>query len=269
MTHSDMRLVPVAASLPLHPESVRIAASLRAEAKRRGRGVPSDLPGFHKDLGTAAEIIDMAEEAHAFTHQINEVLTAAPVREEGGAVDHPLYTVSEAARRQLVRAAGWIEKEAYDASGNDDPEDEGLDEAARFLRNTFDLSDEALGIVRNSSDEIVSATAPHQPQPAARAGERDYPAEFEVWWSTYKHRNRTLANYPIKKQIAFDAYYCAALRAQQPADDKLRLAVDAAISQAQWIEGFAGTSPGEREAVKIVISPIREALAALKAEPTQ
>lgn len=99
----------------------------------------------------------------------------APSREpEGGAVEHPLYTVSEAARRQLVRAASWIEKEAYDASGNDDPEDEGLDEAARFLRNTFDLSDEALGVVRNSSDEIVSVAtlATREVAPAEGAGER-------------------------------------------------------------------------------------------------
>lgn len=70
-------------------------------------------------------------------------------------VPHALDSVSEAARRQLVRAAGWIEKEAYDASGDDDPRDEGLDEAARYLRETFDLSDEALGIVRNAADEIV------------------------------------------------------------------------------------------------------------------
>lgn len=76
--------------------------------------------------------------------------------EPSDAIEHPLYTVSEAARRQLVKAAGWIEKEAYDASGNDDPEDEGLDEAAAWLRSTFDLSDTALGIVRNASDEIVS-----------------------------------------------------------------------------------------------------------------
>ena len=87
MTHPDMRLVPVSASLPLHSESVRVAASLRAEAKRRGRGVPSDLPGFHKDLWTAAEIIDMAEEFHAFTHQINEVLAAAPHQPQPAARD--------------------------------------------------------------------------------------------------------------------------------------------------------------------------------------
>lgn len=81
-------------------------------------------------------------------------------------VEHPLWTVSEAARRQLVRAARWIEKEAYDASGHDDPEDEGLDEAARYLRSMFDLSDEALGIVRNAADEIVSVGVASRASPA-------------------------------------------------------------------------------------------------------
>lgn len=47
------------------------------------------------------------------------------------------------------------------------------------------------------------------------AGERDYPAEFEAWWATYRHRNRDAADYPVKKQIAFDAFYHAALRASR------------------------------------------------------
>lgn len=71
-------VVPVEPTLPLHFDSVRIAAVLRAEAERLGKGVPSDLPGLHKDLWTAAEIIDMAEEATAFAHQMNAMLAAAP-----------------------------------------------------------------------------------------------------------------------------------------------------------------------------------------------
>lgn len=42
------------------------------------------------------------------------------------------------------------------------------------------------------------------------AGARDYPAEFEAWWATYRHCNRDAANYPVKKQIAFDAFYFGA-----------------------------------------------------------
>lgn len=156
MTQPDMRLVPVRAGPDMLKAMVRYWQSL-----------PGMVAFDNLSPGTFDTLIGKA----MFTWEA--ALAAAPVREEGGAVDHPLYTVSEAARRQLVRAAGWIEKEAYDASGNDDPEDEGLDEAARFLRNTFDLSDEALGIVRNSSDEIVSAAALATREEApAEAGER-------------------------------------------------------------------------------------------------
>lgn len=58
----------------------------------------------------------------------------------------------------------------------------------------------------------------HPPAQASESGgERDYPAEFEAWWATYKHRNRDVAEYPVKKQIAFDAFYFAALSAPQAA----------------------------------------------------
>lgn len=47
--------------------------------------------------------------------------------------------------------------------------------------------------------------------------ERDYPAEFEAWWANYRHRNREHADYSVKKQIAFDAFYFAArAEAAQP-----------------------------------------------------
>lgn len=47
----------------------------------------------------------------------------------------------------------------------------------------------------------------------AEGGERDYPMEFEAWWATYRHRNRDVADYNVKKQIAFDAFYHAARQA--------------------------------------------------------
>ncbi|WP_292224708.1 DUF3850 domain-containing protein [Brevundimonas sp.] len=90
MTPTETRLVP---TLPLHFESARIAGSLRSEAERIGKGVPSDEPGFHKDLRTAAEIIDMAEQAQAFNHQMTAMLSALPPREEApSSCVHGLYS---------------------------------------------------------------------------------------------------------------------------------------------------------------------------------
>ena len=67
-------------------------------------------------------------------------------------------------------------------------------------------------------EPILRAALAHPPaQGSESGGERDYPAEFEAWWATYKHRNRDVAEYPVKKQIAFDAFYFAALSAPQAA----------------------------------------------------
>lgn len=69
-------------------------------------------------------------------------------------------------------------------------------------------------------------------QPKAReeapdeSGERDYPAEFETWWATYRHRNRDVVDYPVKKQIAFDAFYFGA-RAQLQAREEAQPVADA------------------------------------------
>lgn len=112
------------------------------ESEQEARDMADMLEGAVTPLGRIVHPSDRG----------GEVKAARPFE----SIEHPLYTVSEVGRRQLVRVAGWIEKEAYAASGNDDPEDQGLDEAARFLRSTFDLSDDALGIVRNASDEVVS-----------------------------------------------------------------------------------------------------------------
>ena len=38
------------------------------------------------------------------------------------------------------------------------------------------------------------------------------------------------------------------------------------MKQADWIKGFAGTSSGEREAIKIVMAPIRAALKSTAAQ---
>lgn len=61
----------------------------------------------------------------------------------------------------------------------------------------------------------LAALKPQTPDVLGEA--RDYPAEFEAWWATYHHRNRLVADYPIKKQIGFDAFYFAA-RATPPGD---------------------------------------------------
>ena len=117
------------------------------------------------DTELAIKVGEAKERLRPFLAPTAPVEASGVEREPFEPIEHPLYNVSEPARRQLIRAAGWIEKEAYDASGNDDPEDEGLDEAARFLRDTFDLSDDALKIVRNASDEIVSI-GDLRPQPS-------------------------------------------------------------------------------------------------------
>jgi hypothetical protein len=43
----------------------------------------------------------------------------------------------------------------------------------------------------------------------------DEPDAFEGWWQTYKHKNRELANYAIKKCIAFDAFHEALQQARR------------------------------------------------------
>lgn|GEM_PF-5363365 len=105
----------------------------------------------------------------------------------------------------------------------------GGGELARLIRTKFiGIEPDCQDMVLEDHDWqiIVSVleglSASPQPEQTGReeapegAGERDYPAEFEAWWSTYRHRNRDKADYSVKKQIAFDAFYFSALRAQQP-----------------------------------------------------
>jgi hypothetical protein len=62
------------------------------------------------------------------------------------------------------------------------------------------------------AQDILSRAQPRPSQQAGAEGERDYLAEFEEWWATYRNRNRETADYSMKKQIAFDAFYFAALK---------------------------------------------------------
>lgn len=69
--------------LAFHCESARLIAALRTEAERIGKGIPTDEPGFHKDIWTAAEIIEQAEEAFAFKQKMDALAPTAPVEASG------------------------------------------------------------------------------------------------------------------------------------------------------------------------------------------
>lgn len=83
-----------------------------------------------------------------------------------------------------------------------------------------------------SSAPVVEMFNPAEGSPATRLqmgmiiadrdAERDYPGEFEIWWSDYRHSNRALAGYSTKKQIAFDAFYHGA-RSSAPEDREPKL----------------------------------------------
>jgi len=44
-------------------------------------------------------------------------------------------------------------------------------------------------------------------EPASGEVERDPVEFFETWWHSYRHANREMANYHVKKQIGFDAFW--------------------------------------------------------------
>lgn len=139
----------------------------------------------------------IVRDAHHFANHIRPLLSASPAP-EGGAVR----------RVHIARASGTIDQQL----------------AAVRQSETYKRGDTVLCWV-NEGDlyanpsvvfEDLTALATRE-EASAEAGERDYPAEFEAWWATYRHRNRDVADYPVKKQIAFDAFYHAALRAQPQA----------------------------------------------------
>lgn len=99
-----------------------------------------------------------------------------------------------------------------------EPEGGAVDDLREALIQA-DLKIRSLPGTDQSDVEFIRAALATREEASAEAGERDYPAEFEAWWATYRHRNRDVADYPVKKQIAFDAFYFAALRAQPPARD--------------------------------------------------
>lgn len=88
-----------------------------------------------------------------------------------------------------------------------------------------------------TNDELIEQALSHPPMEApAEAGERDYPAEFEAWWSSYRHRNRDVADYPVKKQIAFDAFYFGARAQPQAREDAQPVAVCDGVEQPAFEE---------------------------------
>jgi hypothetical protein len=54
--------------------------------------------------------------------------------------------------------------------------------------------------------------------PAEKAGvgdgERDLPTEFEAWWETSAFHQARCDGYSQRKQLAWDAYYAASIRAR-------------------------------------------------------
>jgi len=115
-----------------------------------------------------------------------------------------------------------------------------------------DLWDREITVNIDALKTVMSAALATREEAPAEAGERDYPAEFEAWWATYRHRNRDVADYSVKKQIAFDAFYHAALRARSSAPEALGnlLAVIHGDGGHRALE--VGTKQAALEAEKIV-----------------
>lgn len=122
----------------------------------------------------------------------------------------------------------------------------------------------------DDSDEwkpLHAAIATREEAPA-EVGERDYPAEFEAWWATYRHRNRDVADYSVKKQIAFDAFYHAALRAQPQAREEAQPVgvVDGLIGRLNTAELDDGTplyTHPAPDALRVAVEALEKARDAL------
>lgn len=148
----------------------------------------------------------------------------APSREpEGGAVDERLkwfLKVIEGAGGEVCSTESRHNPINVFCEDRDNGDDTfNISEAAGYTQTSHDTSfDTSTTRITDKGRAYLAALATRE-EASAEAGERDYPAEFEAWWATYRHRNRDVADYPVKKQIAFDAFYFAALRAQPPARD--------------------------------------------------
>lgn len=123
------------------------------------------------------------------------------------------------------------------------------------------------GGLHEAVHELLRSLPPRQPQaredaqPFAWAYRLNFPDENTAWeWQMEKEKMTEAKFGPHGGILETAPLYT------HPILDTLKVAVEASVAQADWIEGFAGTTSAEREAVKIVIAPIREALAALQAE---
>ncbi|WP_338578670.1 hypothetical protein V8J38_16840 (plasmid) [Brevundimonas olei] len=151
---------------------------------------------------------------------------AAPVREKGEAVTRRTFKDrrSQNAYDLFVRN-GWMrgDLERFYRSGFAGvarPDETNTPRIAVWLAGR-DRAEAGLshGIPdRPEFRNLIAALASCEEAPA-KLGERDYPAEFEAWWATYRHRNRDVADYTAKKQIAFDAFYFGAHPPPQARED--------------------------------------------------
>lgn len=81
-------------------------------------------------------------------------------------------------------------------------------------------------IISAPSPEAMKKAIAALSQPLITDIERDEPDDFEAWWQKHPHKNRELANYTVKKQIAWDAWYARSkLQALSP-DEGMRRALE-------------------------------------------
>lgn len=189
----------------------------------------------------------------------NDLLTVlsalrAPSREpEGGAVDADAILEMAAKAVEDHQKAGreWVKGSLWDdltreASGRiralksalatreEAPDWTARTEAA-WTENNSEEAPAGSGIAYMAGLLAKAAVEASEEAPA-EAGERDYPAEFEAWWSSYRHRNRDVADYPVKKQIAFDAFYFGARAQPQAREDAQPVAVCDGVEQPAFEE---------------------------------
>lgn len=133
----------------------------------------------------------------------------------------PVEFGDETAEQIVRRWASWINDVSADM---EEPECGGkthndvLNERDFLIRSLSAApAPEGGAVTYVAADGATAHRLATREEAPAEAGERDYPAEFEAWWATYRHRNRDVADYSVKKQIAFDAFYHAALRARSSA----------------------------------------------------
>lgn len=194
-----------------------------------------------------------------------DALTAAPVREEGGADAWRIRT-KENLHGDGAPPGRWIVSNILSLSS---------DTAHWYEIQPLRVSEPSQADLDTMEAYGVKAAALATREEApAEAGERDYPAEFEAWWATYRHRNRDVADYSVKKQIAFDAFYHAALRAQPPAREEAQPVgvVDGLIGRLNTAELDDGTplyTHPAPDALRVAVEALTEARSELEAYEQQ